>query len=419
MAFSVVSFFSVAGLSRNSSAVELASVIAAYSLESIAVSFANARWASLLVFREAEEPKQGDITHMTRAFLVTAAVGLPVFFLGAFLVERSWWMGLWAAVWSTSMLFGDMLRYAGSRFLGARVISAIGLAHVLAAVGFTFIIPPNVATYLAVLSLISLLAGVAYLVALRRHRRPGRSQAWARHAGFGRSMASEAVMTSAATGLGGAAVTWLNPFLAVGLQLGNQVLGMPATVLAQSFALPLSRRLRERMDSGRYPTKLLTYWAVFALAVPVLGVIALLVLRPLIYLLLGERADLAYYFLPVVFLQAAMTLAWQPFTSARRWTHGPDNPRRHVVVTVAVYYVLLVGVAALVHDQGQILLLLVVGGSVITLSTFVRAVVWGRDGRNWSGVDASVKPMSKRTPGAPRGQALPDNSVERMADDEY
>lgn len=391
LAFSVVSFFSVAGLARQASELQLASVIAAYSLESIALSWANARWASLLVFREALQPRRGDIAILTKAFVVVTAISFPILFGAAVLVDRSWSFALMGAVWSCCMLIGDLYRYAGSRFLGIKSIGTIGLAHALVAVTVTFLPITSPVRYLAILSMLSLLAGAAYHVALAKGRKPGASTAWTQHKKFGQSMGQEAVLTSGATGLGGAAVSWLNPGLAVGLQLGNQILGMPATVLAQSFALPLSRKLREWMDGGSYPRKLLLGWSAFALAVPVVGLVALYLVEPLISLLLGDRASTAYYYLPVVFLQAVMILPWQPFTMARRWTHGADNPRRHVVVTVALFYLTLVGIALLDLDDSQTRLWLVLAGGVLVASTLGRGILWWRDGPSWSGIEPGTR----------------------------
>ena len=380
LGFSIVSFCSIAGLARNSNTLTVAAVFAAYSLESIALSWCNARWASLLVFREALSPRRGDVALMARAFALTTLVGLPVFFVAAFMVAQSVTIAVWAAIWSASMLLGDTFRYACSRFLGARPITMIASLHVLAAVGYSFFGHQTPAIYLAVLSAINLAAALAYCLALRARRDPGTSTAWVTHRGFGVSMATETAMTSSAAGLGGAVVAWINPILAVGLQLGNQILAMPASVLVQSVGLPLSRQLRARMDTGSYPRKLLASWAAIGLAVPVLGLIALWVCKPAMYLLLGSSGPAAYYFLPVVFLQVAMILPWQPLTMARRWTHGPDNARHHVVVTVAVFYLSLLVVAATVDTASTIRAALVIVGCALMGSTFTRGLLWFRAG---------------------------------------
>lgn len=382
LTFSIVSFFVMAGLARQFSSPEFVSVIAAYSIQSVAVGWGNARWATLLVYRESSEPRIGDIRAMAVRFLWTTAAGFPFFCLAAFLVERNWTTAVLAAIWVDAMLFADLWRFAGSRFLSSRQVSGIGFTFLLFSLPVTFLFD-RLAAYLLTLSVCAILQGLAYWIVLQRNRAEGISKAWTRDTIFARSLSAEALAMTLAIGLGGVGVSWLNSTLAAGLQLGNQLLTMPAMVLVSALALPLTRRLRFEMEGGRYPTSFLLGWAAIATAVPLVGVVLLLAIRPSIAVLLGTQSEHAYYFLPVSLLGALIVLVWQPVTAARRWTNSPASTRNHVAITMSLYYSGIVALTALVREPDTLRICLIALGLMTLASTIIRMICWLRNGRNW------------------------------------
>lgn len=382
LTFSIVSFFVMAGLARQFSSREFVSVIAAYSIQSVAVGWGNARWATLLVYRESAEPRRGDVHMMAVRFLGTSLLGFPFFFLAAFLVERDWTTAILAAVWADAMLFGDLWRFAGSRFLSSFQVSMIGLAYLLFSLPVTFLFG-GLRAYLLTLAAFAILQGLAYWAVLWSGRPAGISKVWTRDVLFARSVSSEALVMTLAIGLGGVGVSWLNPTLAVGLQLGNQLLSMPAMVLVSALALPLTRRLREALDNGRYPVRFLLQWVALAIVVPVFGVALLLAVRPVVGALMGTQSEHAYFFLPISLLGALIVLTWQPVTAARRWVVNPVSTRNHVAMTMTAYYAGIVGLTALVREPDTLRVCLIALGSATLISTVSRMIRWLRHGRAW------------------------------------
>lgn len=384
LTFSLASFFAMAGLARGFPPREIAAVIGAYSIESIAVSWGNARWVALLVYREPGDPRSGDIEILARRFTVLTITCLPIFGTAAYIVSSSWRVAVLAATWAAAMLAADLWRFAGSRFLGMRHVALLGVFSALVSIGLSFR-DVSVDDYLIALAAVAVAQALGYHWLLWRHRSPGHSEAWAKHSDFSRSLSTEALFTSTTTGLAGVVVATLNPVLSVALQLGNQLLVMPANMIAQAVSLPLTRRLREQLDDRRYPSRFLLLWMAGVFAVPVVGALALALLRPAIEALMGAQTSAAYFFLPVVCLQAVVLLVWQPVTAARRWTNDGRSTTRHVGATVAVLNVGLVAAALLAGGEPMQLrcwlfsLLLVLLGSVVA-----RSAVWLGHGKRWA-----------------------------------
>lgn len=237
----------MAGLAREFSTPETAAAISAYSLESVAVSWGNARWAALLVNREADAPRSGDIRHMSHRFLWLAVMCLPLWYSAAFVVSQSVTSSLAVAVWSSAMLFADLWRFAGSRFLSPGPVSTIGFVSAGASIVVSFTVEEYV-PYLVILALVASVQGLGYRRFLQWGREEGLSRVWVKDVGFAQSLSLEALLTSSATGLAGAAISVINPSLAIGLQIGNQILTMPSNMILQAISLPLIRRLREQLN---------------------------------------------------------------------------------------------------------------------------------------------------------------------------
>lgn len=380
--FSAASFFAMAGLAREFSTHETAAAISAYSLESVAVSWGNARWAALLVNREAEEPRSGDIRYMSRRFSWLAMACLPLWYLAAFVVSQSVTSSLAVAAWSSAMLFADLWRFAGSRFLGAAPVSTIGFISAGASIVISFAIEEYV-PYLVILAFIACVQGLGYQKFLLQGREEGVSGVWVTDVSFARSLSLEALLTSSATGLAGAAISVINPVLAIALQIGNQILTMPSNMIIQAISLPLIRRLRERLHEGVYPSLLLLKWVAMCVVTPVVGAGFLWILRPLVDRLMGHQADVAFYFMPVILLQTLIITGWQPLTTARRWTHGALSTTVHIAVTVAIVYAGMVGVALIAPDEWLLLVVLICVLSAVLTSVLARGVAWMAQGRKW------------------------------------
>lgn len=378
VAFSTVSFLSISGLARTASANELATVIAAYSLESIIISYGNARWIGLMIQREAHGLRQGDLRVITRAFLGLALISSPLFFTGALLVDYNPLTAFCAAAWTVSMCLGDFARIAASRFLTVLPVALVGFSHLALVAYFTFFISLPVTDYLLTLAAAALVSAACYWITLRRTCPEGKSRVWSDDLSFGRTIGSEGLMTSAAAGLGGVATSVLNPGLAVGLQLATQILAMPAGAISQALALPLVRRTRTHLAAGTYPRRLIAWWALFNLALPLVGFLLLVPAKPLVTLLLGKETDHAYLFLPVILLQTMFLLGWEPMLLVRRWTHSPRSARNHVVITVACYFIVLTALAAASLPEDLLQRLLVVSATVFLISAMSRAVRWLR-----------------------------------------
>lgn len=377
LAFSVVSFFSVAGLSRQVNAELLACAIAIYSLESLQVSWLDARYVNFLVLRGPLNPTRGDALHVIRSTALVASLGAPVLFLAGFFVRHDWQMALFATFWASGMCLADVMRYLASRYQGSRVIGTLGMIHVVCAVPFTLFWKGSPQIFLLSLAGMSLLLALACAVVMLRSTRGTRSDFWLEDRDFGKSLGVEAAASAAAVGLSGVLIAWINPRIAVGLQLANQIVGMPATVLSQAISLPLSRELRKGMDERRFPTRVTLFWLFAMIAFPLGVALGVVIAKPLVFTLLGERADLAYMFLPVILVQTIGVLLWQPITLARRWTAGPRNVYRHVAFTLVAYYVLVVLAVLLIPESRAVAALVAVAGG-LTISVVVRVILWTR-----------------------------------------
>lgn len=378
--FSVVSFLSITGLARHAPPAEVASVIGAYSLESVVVSFGTSRWVNLMIQREAHPLRQGDLRLITRAYLLLVLVSAPLFLGFAFVVSREWTIAIWAAIWSAAMALSDLSRSAASRYLSVPPIAAIGGLHLGFAAAFSLAFKPPPATFLGVLASAGLVAAVLHYIVLRMSCPAGKSVVWSKDRVFGQALGTEALFSSAAAGLGGALTSVLNPVMAIGLQLSNQILGTPAGALCQAIGIPMARRSRDSLGERIYPSRLLLRWSLFCLGVPVLGILLLIPTRPLIQLFLGARTEQAYFFLPVILLQLLALLPLEPLILARRWTHSPQNARAHVVSTVGFTNLCVVVVAGLSLDDTLARLILIVSGLALCATSLFRVVRWWEQG---------------------------------------
>lgn len=391
LSFSAVSFLAISGMARQFPPAEIATVIAAYSVESIAVSWGNARWVLLLLARETREPRRGDIDIIARGIVRLLVVATVPMFLAGLLASRSVAVAAAATVWAGAMMVGDLSRFAASRYLGLAPVLTIGGLYTAIASGLTFR-PAAFPAYLALLGIASFLHGVGHVAWWRQQAKPGRSSVWETDRAFGRAFAFESLSTSTSVGLGGVAVSALNPVLAVGLQLGNQILLMPAVMIAQALSLPLTKRGVKVFSEGRYPLTLVRLGVVVGLTIPLAGVVLLVMLRGSVSVLLGDSTDYAYFFLPVVAAQALTILPWQPVAAARRWTDGPARTSRHVALTFAVSQLGIAVAAGVFHEphalRAAVLALLV----AVWLSVAVRLVQWIQEGRDWvAPVDTTVQ----------------------------
>ena len=103
----------------------------------------------------------------------------------------------------------------------------------------------------------------------------------------------------------------------------------------------------------------------------------------------GFRPLIFLWRFPVAFLQMLIILIWQPFTMARRWTHGPASLRVHTVGTMVVYYGALTLLPIFIHRDHTLLLAAIVLSAITAASTVGRAVTWWLAGSAWTRVQQS------------------------------
>lgn len=383
LAYSATSFFAVSGLARQFGPRETAAVLAAYSLESMAISWGTSRWVGLFLLRETRPLALGDAEVISRGFAALVLIAVGPLFGAALLVAHSATAAAYAAAWACAMLFSDLWRFALSRFGSLPTVTTISGLFATLSITFSFR-STTFESYLGMLLLAALLHGLACKYALRRKQPVGVSAVWTADRSFGRSWALESLVTSAASGVGTVLISTFNPVLAVALQLGNQILTMPAAMLSQAVGLPLTRRMVLGLQAKTYPLRIISWWTAISGGIAVLGFVLLYPARPVVSAFLGVSADYVYLFLPVVLVQALISVAWQPTIAARRWTHGPVPTSKFVAGIFAFLYVGVTVLAIVRLPLAQLALALLGFVGVIMAVVVVQSIAWVNQGERWA-----------------------------------